>query len=65
MSFELDGIKKVFNSWLHQRPAFTDGTWSQIVCVLRANHPTETTFYFKLSTHLNSKNALELNDRNS
>ncbi|MFM9835064.1 MAG: hypothetical protein ACKVOA_03065 [Methylophilaceae bacterium] len=62
MSFELDENIKVFNSWLHQRPEISDGTWSLKNCVLRVNHPTETTFSFTFSARLSSKNTLELKE---
>lgn len=35
MSFESDREGKHFNSWLHERPDFLNGSWSYEDCVLR------------------------------
>ena len=41
MSFELAGSKRVFNSWIHERPDITGGTWKIDGCTLIIQHATE------------------------
>lgn len=41
ISFELTGSNRVFNSWLHQRPDITGGTWKINDCTLIIQHATQ------------------------
>lgn len=41
MSFEITGPNRVFNSWRHQRPDITGGTWKINACTLIIQHATE------------------------
>ena len=41
MTFEFTGSKRVFNSWLHQRPDITGGMWKIDGCTLIIQHATE------------------------
>ena len=41
MSFEIAGSNLVFNSWLHQRPDITGGTWKINDCTLIIQPATE------------------------
>ena len=62
MSFDTDGKKKVFNSWLHQRPEISGGSWVLRHCVLSVAHPTESAIAFEFAVLKASKNRLHLRE---
>jgi len=41
MGFERSGSRRIFNSWLHQRPEISGGTWKIEDCTIFIEHPTE------------------------
>ena len=47
MAFEKDGTKGVFNSWLHQRPEISGGSWRVEDCVLHIAHPHDSQMKFQ------------------
>jgi hypothetical protein len=47
MQFSAEGTQRVFNSWLHERPEISEGTWSLRHCVLKVAHPTEPTLVYE------------------
>lgn len=49
MSFEYSGSKREFNSWLHQRPEISQGTWQIENCMLYIRHPTEEAMSFSFA----------------
>lgn len=46
MSFDLTGSKRVFNSWLHQRPEISGGTWKIQDCTILIKHATDEMMKF-------------------
>jgi len=50
MAFEKDGTRGVFNSWLHQRPEISGGSWSVEDCVVHIAHrdPSQMKLEYKL-----------------
>lgn len=63
MSFETDSEGKHFNSWLHERPDFLDGTWAYENCVLRVAHATENDLNYEFVVTAVTKNTLVLRER--
>lgn len=51
MAFEHEEGKRVFNSWLHQRPEIINGSWRFEDCTIFINHSTsrELSFIFKIT----------------
>lgn len=41
MAFGLDGSRRMFDSWLHQRPEISGGSWRFERCTIHMRHPTE------------------------
>lgn len=46
MSFEHSGSERIFNSWLHQRPEISGGTWKIEDCTIFIQHATEEKMKF-------------------
>ncbi len=46
VDFSSDGRRRIFNSWLHQRPDISGGIWSLDNCVLHVTHPTDANLSF-------------------
>ena len=46
MAFERSGSKREFNSWLHQRPEISGGTWTFENCTVHIRHPDEERMRF-------------------
>ena len=62
MEFATEGGRRVFNSWLHERPDISDGSWSLQSCVLRISHPTEAALSFTFSARLTRSGRLQLKE---
>ena len=63
MAFESEAGKRRFDSWLHDRPEFSGGTWSLENCVVHISHPSEHPFDSRLHVLRYSKGVLSLRDR--
>jgi hypothetical protein len=63
MSFESDQEGKHFNSWLHERPDFLDGSWSYENCVLHVGHVTEKDLSYEFVVGAATRNSLVLRER--
>ncbi len=46
MAFEYSGSEREFNSWLHQRPEISGGTWEIDNCTIFIRHPKVKTMSF-------------------
>lgn len=62
MEFSLEGQKRIFNSWLHQRPEISGGSWSLKDCVLKVSHPTEVALSFEFKLRGTGLNQLVLQE---
>ena len=62
MEFTTEGGRRVFNSWLHERPDISDGSWSLQSCVLKISHPTEAALSFTFSARLTRNGRLQLKE---
>ena len=62
MAFEIEGGKRTFNSWLHQRPEFTDGSWALENCRLTIRHSTEERLTHTFAVRRASPNRLYLRE---
>ena len=62
MSFERQGATKTFNSWLHQRPEISGGTWKLANCVISIAHPTDKNLSFEFAVLKASKDRLQLRE---
>lgn len=58
MSFEIDKKQKIFDSWLHQRPEISGGTWKLANCTVFISHPTDKNPSIKLEVVKVSKNRI-------
>lgn len=61
MEFSIEGKQKVFNSWLHERPDFTNGKWSLENCNLHIAHATEPNLTYDFTVRI-SRGKLELKE---
>ena len=41
MDFSYSGSERIFNSWLHQRPEISNGSWTMENCRISIRHATE------------------------
>ena len=62
MEFATEGGRRVFNSWLHERPDISAGSWSLQACVLKISHPTEAALSFTFSARLTRNGRLQLRE---
>ncbi len=62
ISFEMDGDQKIFNSWLHQRPEISGGTWKLEKCTIFIAHPTLENFSVDLVVLKASKNRITVRE---
>ena len=62
MEFATEGGRRVFNSWLHERPDISNGSWSLQSCVLRISHPTGAALSFTFSARLTHTGRLQLKE---
>ena len=62
MSFEIEGKQKIFNSWLHQRPEISGGTWKLKNCTIFIIHPTEKNLSVEFAVLKASKNRIHVRD---
>lgn len=62
ISFEMDGDQKVFNSWLHQRPEISEGTWKLENCTIFITHPTLENFAVDWVVLKASKNRITVRE---
>lgn len=62
MEFSVEGKQKVFNSWLHDRPEISNGSWSLQGCKLHIAHPTDDNLNYNFSVRLNH-GKLELKEK--
>ena len=46
MAFEYSGQDREFNSWLHQRPEISGGTWTFEDCTIQIRHPGQDRMRF-------------------
>lgn len=63
MAFERDREGNHFNSWLHERPDFLDGSWMYEKCILRVVHATEKDLSYEFVVIASTKNSLVLRER--
>lgn len=62
ISFEMEGDQKVFNSWLHQRPEISEGTWRLEKCTIFIAHPTLQNFSVDWVVLKASKNRITVRE---
>lgn len=62
MSFEIEGKQKIFNSWLHQRPEISGGTWKLANCTIFIVHPTEKNLSVEFVVLKASKNRIHVRE---
>ncbi len=62
MSFNIEGKQKVFNSWLHQRPEISGGTWKFADCTILIVHPTEKNLSVEFVVLKASKNRIHVRE---
>lgn len=62
MSFEVEKDTKTFNSWLHQRPEISGGTWRLANCIIFITHPMEKNMSVELEILKISKNRIHLRE---
>ncbi len=62
MEFGIEDGKKVFNSWLHERPEIMDGNWSLKNCNLHVAHTTNPDMTYNFVARLNH-GKLELKEK--
>ena len=58
MSFGIEGKQKTFNSWLHQRPEISGGTWKLSKCTIFIAHRTEKDISVEFEVLKASKNRI-------
>ncbi len=62
MDFAVEDGHRIFNSWLHQRPEISGGTWSFDHCILYIAHPTDAQLSFSIVVKPARKNQIVLYD---
>ena len=62
MSFEIEGKQRLFNSWLHQRPEISGGTWKLENCTIFIAHPTEQNLSVEFAVLKASKNRIHVHE---
>lgn len=62
MAFEYEGKKRVFSSWLHQRPEIINGSWKFENCTIFINHSTSKELSFALKVDEYHKGRISLYD---
>ena len=62
MEFSTEGTQKVFNSWLHERPEITGGSWRLKNCHLHIAHPSQPNLTYDFTTKL-YRGKLELKEK--
>jgi len=62
MEFQKDGTQKGFNSWLHERPEISGGTWTLKDCVLQISDSIEGGFSFTYIVRQPRADRLELKE---
>lgn len=63
MAFESEAGSRRFDSWLHQRPEISGGSWSLQNCVIHIEHPSLRALDSKLRVLDYSKGVLSLKDQ--
>ena len=63
MAFESEAGSRRFDSWLHQRPEISAGSWSLENCVIHIGHPSVRALDSTLRVLGYSKGVLSLKDQ--
>ncbi len=62
MAFTKEGDLKVFNSWLHERPEISNGSWTLKDCVLKISNSSNRDFSFTYLVQHANKGKLEIKE---
>lgn len=62
MEFGYAGSERVFNSWLHERPAILGGTWKVEDCTIFIRHPTEMKLSYVFRVLREAEGRIHLRD---
>ena len=62
MEFAREDGRRVFNSWLHERPEMSNATWSFDQCTLRIHSVNEPALAFAYEVRMPSRDRLELKE---